>query len=195
MSRANAKSKSIQRDMLVAQGDLGWVEAHATQIVGQYEAWSNDGNKGRHYEGDGRGGQELTGPEQVMERTLAGSPDPIEQQWAAFLHAVSDAHTAAYVVRRLAQNFLHDGSPEATKLAESVAAMSHRAAGEGWCSNCSTFCSGARGRDEKTGELREDRLRGGLCQACWAYRQRTGGQRPKELWKSKRERAAGRMSA
>ena len=55
------------------------------QVDPAYEAWCDEGIKGRHYEGDGRGGQDLTGPEQVMERVFAGGVDEIEAQWSVSL--------------------------------------------------------------------------------------------------------------
>lgn len=194
------ESKAIETNARIAQGELAWVEAHAEQIVDQYVKWCDDGRKGRHYEGDGRGGQELTGPELVMERTLAGGQDEIARQWGVFTAGLKAVNDAALKLRRAGENFVHDDSTAARKLAESIGAMAHRAPGEGWCDNCGRNCSGARGHDPKTRETTEDRLKGragkALCSpGCYEYHLRTGEMRPEELWKTKKERAAEKMTA
>jgi len=175
MSRSVRQIEAVCRAI---QGDAATLEANAARASATHQAWVDDGRKGRNYEGDGRGGQELTGPEQRMERALAGS-DEIDVQWARYLRAVKDLNEAAVAARRAQENFLHDLRDEARREQASIAAQSQRAAGEGHCGNCNDYCTG----------VGDDRLRGTptgpRCDPCRKYRERNDGQeRPQELWKA-----------
>lgn len=175
MSRESRKVEEVCRGVA---GDASVLEAHASQAAAQHQAWVNDGRKGRHYEGDGRGGQELTGPEQVMQRTYDG-PDDIDTQWEAYLRSIKELAKAAWVARRAQANFLQNRDEDDRRAQASIAAQSHRAAGEGHCGNCNDFCTG----------VGDDRLRGTpvgpRCDACRQWWNRHDGQeRPQELWKA-----------
>lgn len=174
----------IARIAREAQGFLGWVEAHAGDIVANYERWSDDGRKGRSYEGDGRGGQDLTHPERYAEAALSGRGDEIEQDWCRFAEALKVARQSCLTAKRSGENFIVDSSEGARREASSVASLKNEAAGAGFCVNCGHECSGARGKGRSGESVIEDRLKSKRCPPCylWWYRSGFASERPRERW-------------
>lgn len=169
-----------------SQGLLVWVEANAETIAANYERWSNDAIKARSYEGDGRGGQELTHPEREADARIAGL-DTVEADWSRFMGLLTDLRKDALDLKRAGGNFMLDSSIGAKREASSIAELKKQPAGAGYCDNCGRMCSGSRGVDRRTGESTEDRIKGRngrkLCSpGCYEYEVRTGTPRPKERW-------------
>lgn len=168
------KHAAIERTARDAQGDLAFVEAHAQQIATRVECDSDEGLKARVYDGDGRGGSDLTGPERAAapyldrEKGRHKRADEVEAQVARFVHALDKAREAAKEARKAAAALLPTDNHEA------LAKSSSQTIGQGHCLNCPTFCSGSR----------DDRLRGGRCGNCFAYwvRHHRAEERPRELW-------------
>jgi hypothetical protein len=177
----------IEKSVREAQGRLVWLEAHAETIVENYEKWLDDGNQGRSYDGDGRGGQELTQPERDAESSIAGG-DRIVRDWAALVKEISAASKACGRAKRLGENFVVDTSDSATREASSVASLKNQPAGSGTCENCGRECSGARGKNRAGDATLEDRLKAKRCPPCYLYWYRSGRleERPREMWNDER---------
>lgn len=168
------KSASIERTARDAIGDLSFVESMALQIATRVECDSDDGLKARVYDGDGRGGSDLTGPERAAAPLLDRAKgrqkraDEVETQVRNFVAALDKARQAARDARKAAAALL----PTANH--DTLVTSSDRAIGAGHCSNCTVYCSGTR----------EDRLRGGRCGNCFAFwvRHHRAEERPRQLW-------------
>lgn len=162
------KHKQLEGWVAATVADLTAVGAGMRSIVDRANADMDDGLKGRSYDGDGRGGSELTQPEAWAARTHS---DQVTRDMKAFRQALDDARRAARQARRLG---------EALALTRALTSaddpdISRTPAGAGDCINCGHTCSG----------LENDRKRAGRCDACRMYRERHHGMdRPRELWAS-----------
>ena len=163
--------------------DLQWIADHADHIARLTNDHLDDGLKGRNYDGDGRGGAELTSVEAHVDRRLHVNdhghihldPDSIWETVTRLLGTLDLTTTTARSARTLASKLTIATTPADRKQQSSVAA-SIGTAGSGHCMHCNTWCPGTS----------TDRLRAGRCEPCYRYRlDHHGNERPSELWSVK----------
>lgn len=182
------KSKQLRRHALEAIEALQWIADNSEQIARRANDDVDECIRAINYDGDGRGGQELTQPEQhVHARTIR---DPMTGELARDDDGqpIVRPDTVAERITRLAglADTIRDGALEARTIggkliasvdpvdvnASRVAAEASRRVGAGHCSNCNTYCTGTF----------HDRLRGGRCDPCRKWKERTGEERPRDRW-------------
>lgn len=192
-----AQAARALRQLEAAKADLEWVRDHAQPIADRANAELDDGTRGRAYDGDGRGGQELTSPEAHVDRRLLhtedgawirdsnGRPvfrdDPTAEQVTRFLGSVALAADASSAARTLGGSIttsrdLADRAQQASN--------ARPIGGRGKCENCGRFATGERSDRLVTPETSDTNREGRIaqCPACLVYWKRNTELRPPRLW-------------
>lgn len=155
-------------------GNLAWVESFAKQIAARANSDSSDAISGRAYDGDGRGGSELTQPERYAEAAISGHlHDSAGDLAKELMFELRAAEQAARRARKVAGMIL-TSQEERDQSAARKLAGADKTPGNGNCIICTCYCSG----------IRTDRLVSGRCNTCLVYWERHHREedRPRELW-------------
>ncbi len=169
---------------------LRWVADNAEHIARRANDDVDEGVRAVTYDGDGRGGQELTHPEaHVHARTqrdalgtmlrddLTGQPllraDTVAERITRLAGLGALIRDSAVEARRIGGKLIASVDP-GDIAATRVAADARKKVGAGHCSNCNRYCIGTFA----------DRLRGGRCDPCRKWWDRSGGteERPRDRW-------------
>lgn len=191
------KHRALRAGALQAIDDLKWIADNAQTIADRANAEIDDGLRARRYDGDGRGGSELTGPESHIDqhlmrdqqgnpiRTPAGNitlrPDATHEQITRFLGMLSLTVDNATTTRDLAGELItsHDLNDR-----QHQANVASTIGGRGHCENCSRWCEGTRNDRLITPTTSDTNRQGAIaqCPPCLVYWKRNGELRPPKLW-------------
>jgi post-segregation antitoxin (ccd killing protein) len=201
MRKLNAKGLRARalRSKDIATTDLQWIADNAEAIANRYNAELDDATRARAYDGDGRGGAELTGPEAHVDarmpkdtlgniirdphgRPVITDPDQTLRHIAnAMLGSVDLTATSATAARTEAGK-LTTANDTGNRQAQATAARG--TSGRGTCDNCGHWCEGTR-NDRLVTPVTSDTNRAGAiaqCPACLRYWYRHGKLRPANRW-------------
>jgi len=173
--------RTLRNTALRAIEDLQWIADHATRIADRANADLDEALRGRSYDGDGRGGNELTQPEAHADRRLHTTGDRVAEQITRLAGTINLAADTARAARTIAGD-LTTSTTNDDRQAQSTIAKP--AGGRGLCDNCGRWCSGDR-NDRLITPVTSDTNRVGAiaqCPACLVYWKRNGELRPPRLW-------------
>jgi hypothetical protein len=157
-----------------ARAGLEWLEANATLIATRANNDCDDALSSSMIVG-GRSRGDSSHPELHAARRLAG-PDPVADAMVQLMTALDDVLDGVWRARHAASKLItdptnHDGVR--------ALALAKDKAGAGYCRTCNAYAVG----------IKDDRLRGGECYACYRYRRdHHGNPRPAELWNGQQHR-------
>lgn len=173
--------RTLRNSALQAIEDLQWIADHAQKIADRANADLDEGLRGRSYDGDGRGGAELTQPEAHADRRLHTTGDRIAEQITRLAGTVALIKDAASAARTIGGD-LTTSTEVADRHEQSTVARP--IGGRGTCDNCGRWCSGTR-NDRLITPVTSDTNRTGAiaqCPACLVYWKRNSDLRPPRLW-------------
>lgn len=180
--------RHLRNQALQAITDLQWIADNATAIADRANADLDEGLRGRSYDGDGRGGSELTQPEAHLERRLHThdgqvhiDTDRIAEQITRLNGTITLTADTASAARTIAGDLTTSTTTD-DRTAQSTIAKP--AGGRGTCENCSRWCSGDR-NDRLITPVTSDEHRDGAiaqCPTCLRYWNRNRELRPPRLW-------------
>jgi hypothetical protein len=175
------KHREIERRIRQTIAELQWWlerddddtehRTHAELVTTRANDQVDEAIRARDYDGDGRGGAELTHPERHADR-LTRRPDLIHERMTRLVGTLSLGLDTAKASRSIAGTLI-TSQDQRDRAASSAVASAIGTAGTGHCSNCNTWVPGTR----------DDRLKAGRCEPCYRYCQdHHGNERPREQW-------------